>query len=167
MIGEDCIVGRGAYVGAGVGVGDRVKIQNHALVYEPAVLEDGVFIGPAAVLTNDSYPRAVNVDGTLKSAPDWAPVGRARPRGRLRRRPRRVRRPRHRRPLGARRGRRHRRVATSRTSPSSSARRRDNVAGSGARDTPWSTRTRALYVCPVTGREYDEVDGLLHERDES
>jgi UDP-2-acetamido-3-amino-2,3-dideoxy-glucuronate N-acetyltransferase len=34
-----------------------------------------VFVGPAAVLTNDVYPRAVNPDGTLKSAHDWTAVG--------------------------------------------------------------------------------------------
>ena len=38
-------------------------------------MESGVFIGPAAVLTNDTYPRAINPDGTLKSAYDWDPVG--------------------------------------------------------------------------------------------
>lgn len=74
-IGENCIIGRGAYVGAGVLVGDNCKIQNSALVYEPAVLADGVFIGPAVVLTNDTYPRAINPDGTLKSAHDWEAVG--------------------------------------------------------------------------------------------
>ena len=74
-IGEECIVGRGAYIGSGVRVGARCKIQNYALVYEPAVLEPGVFIGPAVVLTNDTFPRAVNPDGSLKSAHDWEPVG--------------------------------------------------------------------------------------------
>jgi UDP-2-acetamido-3-amino-2,3-dideoxy-glucuronate N-acetyltransferase len=39
------------------------------------VLEDGVFVGPAAVLTNDTFPRAVNPDGSAKSAHDWEPVG--------------------------------------------------------------------------------------------
>ncbi|MFJ4792964.1 acyltransferase [Kitasatospora purpeofusca] len=71
VIGADCIIGRGAYVGPGVRIGDRVKLQNHALVYEPAVLEDGVFVGPAAVLTNDLYPRSVDVDGRLKRGEDW------------------------------------------------------------------------------------------------
>lgn len=75
VLGADCVVGRGAYIGTGVRLGDGCKIQNYALVYEPAVLEAGVFVGPAAVLTNDTYPRAVNPDGTPKSASDWQPVG--------------------------------------------------------------------------------------------
>lgn len=75
QMGQGCIVGRGAYIGTGVVMGDNCKVQNYALVYEPAHLEDGVFIGPAVVLTNDTYPRAVNPDGSLKSAHDWEPVG--------------------------------------------------------------------------------------------
>ena len=75
VLGRNCIVGRGAYVGPGVRMGDNCKLQNYALVYEPAHLEAGVFIGPAVVLTNDTYPRAVNVDGSPKSAHDWQPVG--------------------------------------------------------------------------------------------
>jgi UDP-2-acetamido-3-amino-2,3-dideoxy-glucuronate N-acetyltransferase len=74
-LGTECIVGRGAYIGIGVQLGDRCKIQNYALVYEPASLADGVFVGPAAVFTNDQYPRAVNADGTAKSAADWTAVG--------------------------------------------------------------------------------------------
>ncbi|MEU3498629.1 acyltransferase [Kitasatospora cineracea] len=74
-IGAECIIGRGAYVGPGVKLGDRVKLQNHALVYEPAVLEDGVFVGPAAVLTNDLYPRSVDPDGRLKRGEDWQARG--------------------------------------------------------------------------------------------
>ncbi len=75
VLGRGCIVGRGAYVGAGVVIGDYVKIQNYALVYEPAEVADGVFIGPAAVFTNDHFPRAVNPDGTPKQGSDWTPVG--------------------------------------------------------------------------------------------
>lgn len=74
-MGTDCIVGRGAYIGTGVSMGNNCKVQNYALVYEPATLGDGVFIGPAVVLTNDTYPRAINPDGSLKSAHDWEPVG--------------------------------------------------------------------------------------------
>lgn len=75
VLGDNCVVGRGAYIGTGVRMGDNCKVQNYALVYEPAVLEDGVFVGPAAVLTNDTYPRAINSDGTQKSADDWEAVG--------------------------------------------------------------------------------------------
>ncbi|MCT9078189.1 acyltransferase [Streptomyces fulvoviolaceus] len=74
-LGKSCVVGRGAYVGAGVRIGDNVKLQNYALVYEPAELADGVFVGPAVVLTNDRHPRSVDPDGKLKHSGDWEAVG--------------------------------------------------------------------------------------------
>lgn len=74
-LGENCIVGRGAYVDADVEVGANTKIQNYALVYAPARLGKGVFIGPAAVLTNDVYPRSVSPTGDLKSGDDWDAAG--------------------------------------------------------------------------------------------
>lgn len=75
VLGKGCIVGRGAYVGTGVRMGDFCKVQNYALVYEPAVLGDGVFVGPAVVFTNDHYPRSVTPDMQLKRGDDWEPVG--------------------------------------------------------------------------------------------
>lgn len=75
VLGEHCVVGRGAYIGPDVVVGSGSKLQNYALVYEPAMLEEGVFVGPAAVLTNDLYPRAITPDGRPKQADDWKPVG--------------------------------------------------------------------------------------------
>jgi len=74
-VGQACIIGRGAYIGSGVRMGDHCKVQNYALIYEPACLEDGVFVGPAAVLTNDRFPRAIAPDGFIKKADDWNPVG--------------------------------------------------------------------------------------------
>lgn len=74
-VGRDCVIGRGACIDVGVTVGDRCKVQNFALIYAPARLGDGVFVGPAAVLTNDAYPRAVSAEGELKSAGDWAAKG--------------------------------------------------------------------------------------------
>lgn len=74
-VGDNCNIGRGAYVGPGVQVGDNCKLQNYALVYEPARLAAGVFIGPGAVLTNDLHPRAITPDGILKNSDDWEAVG--------------------------------------------------------------------------------------------
>ncbi|MFF5185173.1 acyltransferase [Streptomyces sp. NPDC000345] len=74
-LGEGCVIGRGAYVGSGVHMGDNCKLQNYALVYEPAQLGNGVFIGPAVVLTNDHNPRSVDPDGKQKRGGDWEAVG--------------------------------------------------------------------------------------------
>jgi len=59
----------------GVHLDRHVKVQNYALIYEPARLGDGVFVGPAAVLANDTYPRGVTPDGRLKGSDDWTAVG--------------------------------------------------------------------------------------------
>lgn len=75
VLGENCVIGRGAYIGTGVVLGDNCKVQNYALVYEPARLAAGVFVGPAAVFTNDHYPRAIEPDGRIKRADDWEAVG--------------------------------------------------------------------------------------------
>ena len=70
-IGEMCNIGKGVYVDTHVHIGSCVKIQNHVSVFEGVTLEDGVFVGPHVCFTNDLSPRAINPDGTLKSASDW------------------------------------------------------------------------------------------------
>lgn len=70
-IGADCIVGRDAFIDTEVVIGDRVKIQNLALIYHGVTVEDGVFVGPGAILTNDRYPRAITATGDLARADDW------------------------------------------------------------------------------------------------
>ena len=70
-IGANCILSKGVYVDAGVMIGNHVKVQNYVSVYHGVTIEDGVFCGPHCVFTNDKNPRAVNPDGSLKSADDW------------------------------------------------------------------------------------------------
>jgi acetyltransferase-like isoleucine patch superfamily enzyme len=76
QVGRDCILGKGAYVGEDVVIGDRCKIENRASLFAGVTLEDAVFIGPHVIFANDRFPRAVNPDGSLKGAADWA-VGRS------------------------------------------------------------------------------------------
>lgn len=70
-IGRECIIGKGVFIDANVRVGDRVKIQNYACLYHGSLIEDGVFIGPHVVLTNDRLPRAITPSGALKTEDDW------------------------------------------------------------------------------------------------
>ena len=70
-IGSECVIGRDVFVDEGVVVGDRVKIQNNALLYHGVTVGSGVFIGLAAILTNDRYPRAITATGELARAGDW------------------------------------------------------------------------------------------------
>jgi len=75
-IGSECVIGRDVFVDVEVTVGNRVKVQNGALLYHGLSVEDGVFIGPGAILTNDRYPRAITVSGDLAGDDDWtvAPI---------------------------------------------------------------------------------------------
>lgn len=70
-IGKNCVFGKNIYVDADVVIGDNCKIQNNVSLYVGVTLEDGVFAGPHVCFTNDKHPRAVNPDGSLKSATDW------------------------------------------------------------------------------------------------
>jgi UDP-2-acetamido-3-amino-2,3-dideoxy-glucuronate N-acetyltransferase len=71
VLGSNCILGKGAYVDFDVHIGDNVKIQNRASIYHGVTLENGVFVGPHAIFTNDKMPRAISPDGSLKSDDDW------------------------------------------------------------------------------------------------
>ena len=71
VVGEECILGKDVYVDAGVRIGNRVKVQNGVSIYRGVTLEDGVFCGPHCTFTNDRRPRAINPDGSAKTARDW------------------------------------------------------------------------------------------------
>jgi UDP-2-acetamido-3-amino-2,3-dideoxy-glucuronate N-acetyltransferase len=52
-------------------VGARCKISSHTFICEGVTIEDEVFVGHGVMFTNDSYPSAVNPDGTLQTEADW------------------------------------------------------------------------------------------------
>ncbi|MGE0787934.1 MAG: acyltransferase [Sandaracinaceae bacterium] len=58
VIGEGSSFGQNCFVAPGVTIGRRVKVQNNVSIYEGTEIEDEVFLGPSAVLTNVSNPRS-------------------------------------------------------------------------------------------------------------
>ena len=50
---------------------DNCKLQNGVFLFHGVSVEDGVFFGPGAILTNDRLPRAITPDGALKTDDDW------------------------------------------------------------------------------------------------
>lgn len=63
QIGRDCRIGQNCFIGARAVLGDGVKLQNNVSVYDLVTLEDNVFVGPSAVFTNDTNPRAAYPKG--------------------------------------------------------------------------------------------------------
>jgi len=73
-IGDDCKIGTFVEIQKGVLIGQRVKISSHTFICEGVTLEDEVFIGHGVMFTNDRYPRAANVDGSLQTEADWTVI---------------------------------------------------------------------------------------------
>lgn len=99
MIAEDVQLGEGAVIhhpelvslyGCSVGAGTRIgpfveiqrdatvgancKISSHTFICSGVHIEDGVFVGHGVMFINDRYPSAVNADGSLQTAADWAQI---------------------------------------------------------------------------------------------
>jgi acetyltransferase-like isoleucine patch superfamily enzyme len=55
-------------------IGARCKISSHTFICEGVTIEDEVFIGHGVMFTNDTYPSAVNDDGTPQTDIDWTVV---------------------------------------------------------------------------------------------
>jgi acetyltransferase-like isoleucine patch superfamily enzyme len=72
-----CRIGSGTRIGPfveiqkDVEVGANCKISSHSFLCSGVTVEDGVFIGHGVMFINDTYPRALNPDGTLQTADDW------------------------------------------------------------------------------------------------
>ena len=62
-IGNHCVLGQNCFVASTARIGDGCRIQNNVSLYDGVVLEDHVFVGPSAVFTNVSRPRAAFLCG--------------------------------------------------------------------------------------------------------
>lgn len=70
-IGDDCKIGTFVEIQKNAKIGRRCKISSHTFICEGVTIEDSVFIGHGVVFINDTYPRATNVEGSLKTDLDW------------------------------------------------------------------------------------------------
>ncbi len=76
-VGARCVLGKDVYVDKDVVMGDDCKIENFAALYHGLTLGSGVFVGPHACFTNDTYPRAVSRDWKVvpTNVEDGASIG--------------------------------------------------------------------------------------------
>ena len=62
-IGKNVKIGSLVHIDYNVKIGDNTKIEGHAYIPPLSRIGNGVFIGPAAVLTNDPYPMCEKMIG--------------------------------------------------------------------------------------------------------
>jgi UDP-2-acetamido-3-amino-2,3-dideoxy-glucuronate N-acetyltransferase len=70
-IGDSTKIGVFVEIQKNAKVGKNCKISSHTFICEGVTIEDNVFIGHSVVFINDTYPRATNSNGGLKSEEDW------------------------------------------------------------------------------------------------
>jgi acetyltransferase-like isoleucine patch superfamily enzyme len=73
-VGADTRIGAFVEIQKNANVGARCKISSHTFICEGVQIEDEVFVGHGVIFTNDPYPRAANLDGTLQTENDWKVV---------------------------------------------------------------------------------------------
>ena len=74
QIGDDTKIGTFVEIQKGVRIGRRVKISSHTFICEGVTIEDEVFVGHGVLFTNDKYPRATNLNGSIQTEADWQVV---------------------------------------------------------------------------------------------
>ncbi len=70
-IGDNTKIGCFVEIQKNARVGKNCKISSHTFICEGVTIEDNVFIGHSVVFINDTYPRATNDAGELKTEADW------------------------------------------------------------------------------------------------
>lgn len=57
-IGKDCNINAHTLIEGKVKIGDRVTVKAGVYIWDGTIIEDDVFLGPNATLTNDKNPRS-------------------------------------------------------------------------------------------------------------
>jgi UDP-2-acetamido-3-amino-2,3-dideoxy-glucuronate N-acetyltransferase len=72
-IGINCNIGEHCFIESGAIIGSQVTIKNGNMLWEGVHLEDGVFVGPQVLFTNDLYPRSPRLSQAQKryANRDW------------------------------------------------------------------------------------------------
>ena len=70
-IGDNTKIGAFVEIQKNARIGKNCKISSHTFICEGVEIEDGVFVGHSVTFINDSYPRAVTLDGQLQTERDW------------------------------------------------------------------------------------------------
>jgi acetyltransferase-like isoleucine patch superfamily enzyme len=70
-IGDESRIGAFVEIQKNARIGSRCKISSHTFICEGVIIEDDVFIGHGVVFINDTFPRATNPAGKLKTEADW------------------------------------------------------------------------------------------------
>lgn len=70
-IGDNTKIGCFVEVQKNAKIGKNCKISSHTFICEGVTIEDNVFVGHSVVFINDTYPRATNSAGELKTEADW------------------------------------------------------------------------------------------------
>lgn len=64
-------VGAFVEIQKGSTIGKNCKISSHTFICEGVHIDDNCFIGHGVMFTNDLFPRATNMDGSLQTEDDW------------------------------------------------------------------------------------------------
>jgi acetyltransferase-like isoleucine patch superfamily enzyme len=70
-VGDNTKIGAFVEIQKNARIGKNCKISSHTFICEGVEIEDGVFVGHSVTFINDSYPRAVTLDGQLQTEQDW------------------------------------------------------------------------------------------------
>ena len=57
-IGSNCNIGDHSFIEGGAVIGNNCTIKNGNMIWEGITLEDGIFVGPGVIFTNDPHPRS-------------------------------------------------------------------------------------------------------------